>query len=221
MPWQELTNLDLGVDPGQSTLGLILGCFLLELRKRLNIYYKGRWSLLGVARPEHVAADQAVEAVMEPGGSKETRQLEPDAVKVLNMIDHKASKSFMAELRSDDERYITENLNLSRGLDTAIDVASTLEYLHNQCEISIIHCDLKPSNILHDEDMVAHVGDFGLAKFLQRNKNNDSGTTNSTSSFSPRGTVGYIPPEYGIGVKPSTRDMYSYGVLLLEMFAGK
>ncbi|KAK9081800.1 hypothetical protein Syun_031246 [Stephania yunnanensis] len=96
------------------------------------------------------------------------------------------------EVRSDDERYITENLNLSRGLDTAIDVASTLEYLHNQCEISIIHCDLKPSNILHDEDMVAHVGDFGLAKFLQRNKNNDSGTTNSTSSFSPRGNVGYI-----------------------------
>ncbi|KAK9082050.1 hypothetical protein Syun_031449 [Stephania yunnanensis] len=42
--------------------------------------------------------------------------------------------------------------------------------------------------------MVAHVGDFGLAKFLQRNKNNDLGTTNSTSSFSPRGTVGYIPP---------------------------
>ncbi|KAK9081934.1 hypothetical protein Syun_030916 [Stephania yunnanensis] len=99
-----------------------------------------------------------------------------------------------SKVRSDVERYETENLNLSRRLDTAIDVASALEYLHNQCKISIIHCDLKPSNILLDEVMVARVGDFGLAKFLQRNKNNDSGTTNSTSSFSPRGTVGYILP---------------------------
>ncbi|KAK9081983.1 hypothetical protein Syun_030965 [Stephania yunnanensis] len=47
--------------------------------------------------------------------------------------------------------------------------------------------------------MVAYVGDFGQAKILERNRN-DSGTTNSTGSFSPGGTVGYIPPEYGIGV---------------------
>ncbi|KAK9082047.1 hypothetical protein Syun_031446 [Stephania yunnanensis] len=92
---------------------------------------------------------------------------------------------------------------------------------YNHCETPIIHCDLKPSNILLDEDMVAHVGDFGQAKFLERNRN-DSGTANSTGSFSPGGTVGYIPPEYGIGVKPSTQgDIYSYGVLSLEMFTGK
>ncbi|KAK9138373.1 hypothetical protein Sjap_008967 [Stephania japonica] len=42
---RRLTFLDSGIDPGQSTLGLILGCFLLEARKRLNIYYKGRWAL--------------------------------------------------------------------------------------------------------------------------------------------------------------------------------
>ncbi|KAK9081988.1 hypothetical protein Syun_030970 [Stephania yunnanensis] len=169
---------------------------------------------------------------------------EPVAVKVLNMIDHKASKSFMAEcealrnvrhrnlmkiltacstvdfqgndfkaiifkfmpngslenwlhsIRSDGS-YLAKNLNLSRRLNIAIDVASALDYLHNQCETPIIHCDLKPSNILLDEDMVAHVGDFGLAKFLQR-KNSNSGTTDTTSSFSPRGTIGYIPPDvYG------------------------
>ncbi|KAK9081959.1 hypothetical protein Syun_030941 [Stephania yunnanensis] len=146
---------------------------------------------------------------------------EPVAVKVLNMIDHKASKSFMAEcealrnvrhrnlmkiltrslLSTDDERYLTENLSLSRRLNIAIDVASALDYLHNQCETPIVHCDLKPSNILLDEDMVAHVGDFGLAKFLQR-KNSNSGTTDTTSSFSPRGTIGYIPP----GKRPTDEE---------------
>ncbi|KAK9082048.1 hypothetical protein Syun_031447 [Stephania yunnanensis] len=101
-------------------------------------------------------------------------------------------ENWLHSIRSDGS-YLAKNLNLSRRLNIAIDVASALDYLHNQCETPIIHCDLKPSNILLDEDMVAHVGDFGLAKFLQR-KNSNSGTTDTTSSFSPRGTIGYIPP---------------------------
>ncbi|KAK9082043.1 hypothetical protein Syun_031442 [Stephania yunnanensis] len=118
---------------------------------------------------------------------------EPVAVKFGKVV---ASKGEL-----DDERYLTENLSLSRRLNIAIDVASALDYLHNQCETPIVHCDLKPSNILLDEDMVAHVGDFGLAKFLQR-KNSNSGTTDTTSSFSPRGTIGYIPP----GKRPTDEE---------------
>uniref|UniRef100_A0A0A9CFM8 Protein kinase domain-containing protein n=1 Tax=Arundo donax TaxID=35708 RepID=A0A0A9CFM8_ARUDO len=53
-------------------------------------------------------------------------------------------------------------------LKIAIDVASSLEYLHQHKPLPIIHCDLKPSNVLLDSDMVAHVGDFGLARFLHQ-----------------------------------------------------
>ena len=57
-------------------------------------------------------------------------------------------------------------LTLTQRLNIAVDVADALEYLHNSCEPPIVHCDLKPSNILLDQELVAHVGDFGLAKVL-------------------------------------------------------
>jgi len=57
-------------------------------------------------------------------------------------------------------------LNLEKRLNITIDIASVLHYLHHECELSIIHCDLKPSNVLLDDDMVSHVSDFGLARLL-------------------------------------------------------
>jgi serine/threonine protein kinase len=53
------------------------------------------------------------------------------------------------------------NLNLMQRLNIAIDVARVLDYLHNDCEMPIVHCDLKPSNVLLGGDMTAHVSDFG------------------------------------------------------------
>ncbi|XP_048140731.1 probable LRR receptor-like serine/threonine-protein kinase At3g47570 [Rhodamnia argentea] len=86
----------------------------------------------------------------------------------------------------------TRTLNFFQRINIAIDVASALDYLHHQCHIPIIHCDLKPSNILLDAEMVAHVGDFGLAKFLPGSSSNT--VTNRTSSVGIRGTIGYAPP---------------------------
>ncbi|KAH9716285.1 protein kinase domain-containing protein [Citrus sinensis] len=106
-------------------------------------------------------------------------------------------------------------LDIFQRLNIMIDVASALEYLHFGYSVPIIHCDLKPNNVLLDDNMVAHLSDFGMAKpFLKEDQ--------SLTQTQTLATIGYMAPEYGREGRVSTNgDVYSFGIMLMETFTRK
>ncbi|CAO2161630.1 unnamed protein product [Urochloa humidicola] len=96
----------------------------------------------------------------------------------------------------------------------ALGIAKGLAYLHEECEDCIIHFDIKPENILLDEEFCAKIADFGMAKLLGREFNSALTTI--------RGTMGYLAPEW-ISGQPITKkaDVYSFGIVLLEIVSGR
>ncbi|XP_024156306.1 G-type lectin S-receptor-like serine/threonine-protein kinase RLK1 [Rosa chinensis] len=95
-------------------------------------------------------------------------------------------------------------------MEIAYGVARGLLYLHEECTTQIIHCDIKPQNILLDDHCNARISDFGLAKLMMTNQ--------SKTHTTIKGTKGYVAPEWFRNMAITTKvDVYSFGVVLLEI----
>ncbi|KAI5005580.1 hypothetical protein ZWY2020_032823 [Hordeum vulgare] len=105
-------------------------------------------------------------------------------------------------------------LDWSTRYQIAVGVARGLAYLHEGCRDRIIHCDVKPQNILLDVSLRPKIADFGMAKFVGRDF--------SRALTTMRGTMGYLAPEWisGTPITPKV-DVYSYGMVLLELVSGR
>ncbi|XP_047964697.1 rust resistance kinase Lr10-like [Salvia hispanica] len=105
------------------------------------------------------------------------------------------------------------SLNWDTKFDIAVGIARGIEYLHRGCDIQILHFDIKPHNVLLDHNFIPKISDFGLAKSCSVEKE-------AVTLTAARGTIGYVAPELinrGIGAVSSKADVYSFGMLLMEI----
>lgn len=153
-------------------------------------------------------------------------------VKTLGRLDHPNLVTLIGYHASETEMFLIYNYlpggNLekfiqersTRAVDwrvlhkIALDIARALAYLHDQCVPRVLHRDVKPSNILLDDDFNAYLSDFGLARLL--------GPSETHATTGVAGTFGYVAPEYAMTCRVSDKaDVYSYGVVLLELLSDK
>ncbi|KAK4268025.1 hypothetical protein QN277_024732 [Acacia crassicarpa] len=110
----------------------------------------------------------------------------------------------------------SKSLDWRKMYDIALGTARGLAYLHEECLEWVLHCDIKPQNILLDSDYQPKVADFGLSKLQNRND------VKNPSFSRIRGTRGYMAPEWVFSLPITSKvDVYSYGIVVLEMITGK
>ncbi|XP_058738011.1 LEAF RUST 10 DISEASE-RESISTANCE LOCUS RECEPTOR-LIKE PROTEIN KINASE-like 2.4 [Vicia villosa] len=181
----------------------------------------------------HDERDVAVKILSESKGNGEdfinevasiSRTSHVNVVRLLGFCLDGSKKSLVYEFMPNGslEKFIYEEKNQRQDAlqldcktlyDIAVGVARGLEYLHRGCNTRILHFDIKPHNILLDDDFCPKISDFGLAKICPRKES-------IVSVFGARGTPGYIAPELfsrNFGEVSHKSDVYSYGMMVLEM----
>ncbi|KVI02858.1 putative receptor protein kinase ZmPK1 [Cynara cardunculus var. scolymus] len=121
---------------------------------------------------------------------------------------------YVQNLSLDKRLFSSSFLQWEQRFKVAIGIAKGLAYLHHECLEWVIHCDVKPENILLDAAFEPKIADFGLAKLSERGGQNDEFTR-------IRGTKGYMAPEWAHNLPITAKvDVYSYGIVVLEMAKG-
>ncbi|XP_077213631.1 G-type lectin S-receptor-like serine/threonine-protein kinase LECRK4 [Tasmannia lanceolata] len=177
--------------------------------------------LMSYGKPIGIAVKQ-LEKVMEQGEKEFMTEL-----RVIGRTHHKNLVQLLGFCNEDSHRLLVyelmKNGSLSSFLfrkverpswghraEVALGVARGLLYLHEECETQIIHCDIKPQNVLLDDQYTAKIADFGLAKLLLKDQ--------TRTSTNVRGTMGYMAPEWLKNAPVTAKvDIYSFGIMLLEI----
>ncbi|KAG6737325.1 hypothetical protein POTOM_058841 [Populus tomentosa] len=174
--------------------------------------YKGK-KVIAVKRLEKLVSEGEREFLTEMRSIGKTHH--KNLVRLLGYCTEDSQRLLVYEYMSNgslaDLLFRTERIpNWSHRVKIALDIARGILYLHEECEAPIIHCDIKPQNILMDDFWNAKISDFGLAKLL---------VPDQTRTFTiVRGTRGYLAPEWHKNTPISLKaDVYSYGVMLLEI----
>ncbi|XP_057469446.1 putative receptor protein kinase ZmPK1 [Actinidia eriantha] len=136
---------------------------------------------------------------------------------------HRLLVSEFMERGSLAENLNSNTLGCEKRFNIAVGIAKGLAYLHEECLEWVLHCDVKPHNILLDANYQPKVADFGLSKLVNRAGGSSDGGGGANSGFSRmRGTRGYMAPEWVFNLPITSKvDVYSYGIVVLEMITGK